>query len=134
MMEVALVFDTNGNTICFHDPKGCTGGSIPDSRDLWEVIWENRERLGGVAHTHPWDGPAFPSHTDVTTFEAIERALGKSLLWPVVTFTDVTCVVRNPLYIDWDYRWTTKIPLTINIEGIEELRARSRAQPGTPRP
>ena len=126
MMEVALVFDRNGNTICFHDPKGSTGGSIPDSRDLWEVLWENRDRLGGVAHTHPWDGPAHPSLTDLTTFDAVERALGKQLLWPVVSFTEMTCVVRNPLYGNGDvtHRWTAAGPLTITIEGIEELRDR----------
>lgn len=126
MMETALVFDRNGKTICFHEPAGRSGGSIPDTRDLWEVIWENRENLGGVAHTHPWDGPAHPSITDVTTFDAIERALGKNLLWPVVTFTEVTYVVRNVLFEDGQHKWTRAGNVTITIEGIEELRARSR--------
>lgn len=126
MMETALVFDRNGKTICFHEPKGRSGGSIPDTRDLWEVIWENRENLGGVAHTHPWDGPAHPSLTDMTTFDAIEKALGRNLLWPVVTFTEVTYVVRNVLFEDAQHKWTRAGNVTITIEGIEELRARSR--------
>ncbi len=124
MMEVALVFDLNGNTIHWHEPPGRSGGSIPDTRSLWDILWENRERLGGVAHTHPWDGPAYPSHTDLTTFDAIERGLGKHLLWPVVTFTEVLYVVRNPLF--GKGMWVQAGPLTITIEGIEELRARSR--------
>ena len=126
MMETALVFDRNGKTICFHEPPGRSGGSIPDTRDLWEIIWENRENLGGVTHTHPWDGPAHPSITDVTTFDAIEKALGKHLLWPVVTFTEVTYVVRNILFEDSQHKWTRAGNVTIEIEGIEELRARSR--------
>lgn len=128
MMETALVFDLHGNTIHWHEPQGRSGGSLPDSRSLWDVLWENRERLGGVAHTHPWDGPAHPSGTDTTTFDAIERGLGKRLLWPVVTFTDVVYVVRNPLFGQGgvDHMWTRAGPLTIPIEGIEELRARSR--------
>ena len=127
MMETALVFDLNGKTIYFHEPAGRSGGSIPDTRSLWDILWENRDRLGGVAHTHPWDGPSGPSQTDVTTFDAIERGLGKHLLWPVVTFTDVTYVVRNPLYGKGsDHMWVKAGPLTIEIKGIEELRARSR--------
>lgn len=123
MIEVALVFDKEGKTICFHD--GQSAGSIVDSRSLWDILWENRDRLGGVAHTHPWDGEAHYSHTDVTTFRAIDNALGKNLLWPVVTFTEVG-------YFQWyracedplDYGRHCTAP--INIEGIEELRVRSR--------
>ena len=128
MMETALVFDRNGKTICFHEPAGRSSGSIPDTRSLWDIVWENRGNLGGVAHTHPWDGPAHPSMTDVTTFDAIERGLGQHLLWPVVTFTEVAYVVRNPLYgqDNEDHMWCLAGPLTIEIEGIEELRARSR--------
>ena len=84
MMETALVFDLHGKTIYWHEPSGRTSGYLPDSQDLWDVLWDNRHRLGGVAHTHPWHGPALPSHTDLTTFAAVEKGLGKHLLWPVV--------------------------------------------------
>ena len=85
MMESAFVFDVDGVIIHWHLPANRSGGFIPDSRDLWEVLWENREKLGGIAHTHPWNGEPWPSGTDVTTFAACEAALGKRLLWPVVT-------------------------------------------------
>lgn len=125
MMETALVFDLNGKTIYWHEPAGRTSGSLPDSQDLWDVLWENRHRLGGVAHTHPWNGPAVPSTTDVTTFAAVEKGLGKHLLWPVVTFNDVLYVVRNPLYEQGGAMWTAAGPLTFEVEGIDELRYRS---------
>lgn len=89
MMEVALVFDRDGKTIHWHLPPGRSGGFIPDTRDLWEVIWENRHRIGGVAHTHPWHGPAAPSGIDLGTFRAIELGLGIPLIWPIVTFSEV---------------------------------------------
>lgn len=89
MIETAMVFDLDGNAIHWHLPPGRSGGWIPDSRNLWDVLWENRDRLGGVAHTHPWHGPAGPSGTDVTTFAAIEAALGKRLVWPIVTMNQV---------------------------------------------
>ena len=89
MIEVAMVFDREGRAIFWPSPKDSSGGSIPDSRTLWDRLWENRHNLGGICHTHPWDGPASPSHTDVTTFAAIEAGLGKRLTWPIVTMTHV---------------------------------------------
>ena len=89
MIETAAVFDFEGNVIHWHLPPNRSGGSIPDSRNLWDILWENRERLGGVAHTHPWHGGPWPSGTDVTTFAAVEAALGRRLVWPIVTLSRV---------------------------------------------
>jgi len=50
---------------------------------------ENRENLGGIAHTHPWHGDSWPSGTDITTFAAVEAALGRRLVWPIVTLSEV---------------------------------------------
>jgi hypothetical protein len=136
MMETALVFDGNGRTLHWHEPLGRSAGHLPDSRDLWhDVIWPNREVIGGIAHTHPWDGPAHPSDTDLTTFRAIEQGLGRRLVWPVVTFTDV-------VYLTWDpetesysgRRPQPSSPARIEclknlLDGIEELRGRSRVLP-----
>ena len=123
-METALVFDRQGRTIYWHEPNGRTSGSIPDTRSLWDVLWENRNILGGVAHTHPWDGEANPSGTDITTFDAIERGLGRQLLWPVVTFTHVAYVVKDP----WNgkYYHLSGEDVIPEIQDIEELRNRSR--------
>lgn len=89
MIEAAFVFDVDGMLICWHQPPACTGGSIPDSAKLWNVLWENRNNLGGVAHSHPGRGATGPSHTDLTTFAAVERGLNRRLLWPIMTLTHV---------------------------------------------
>lgn len=81
MIEVAVVIDNGGRPIYWHLPEGRTGGSIPDSKDLWQVIWENRDKINAVAHSHPGRGTPGPSTTDITTFLAIEAALGKRLAW-----------------------------------------------------
>lgn len=67
----------------WHLPPGRSGGYLPDSPDLWQQLWENRAILEGFAHSHPGKGRAAcsPSLEDITTFDAIERALGKSLRW-----------------------------------------------------
>ena len=122
MIESAMVFDDRGEVIAYHTPPGCTSGSIPDTRSLWEILWEHRAHLGGVAHVHPWNGEPHPSTTDVTTFRAIENGLGKLLLWPVVTFDQVGVWV-------WDgpeSGYIRETEWSIKIEGIEKLRELSR--------
>tara|TARA_Y100000310_G_scaffold340338_1_gene435731 strand:+ start:4257 stop:4643 length:387 start_codon:yes stop_codon:yes gene_type:complete len=123
MIEVAMVFDVHGKVIHWHLPPGRHAGAIPDSRDLWEVMWENREILGGVAHTHPWHGEPWPSQTDVTTFRACEQGLGKLLLWPVVTFSDVGYWAFNP--VTKEYVLAVPNQPSFELEGIDELRRRS---------
>jgi len=130
VVEVALVFDHDGCTLAWHDPSGRTGISIPDTKSHWDILWEHRERLGGVAHTHPWNGDAWYSQEDVTTWSANERALGRRLLWPVVTFTDVQV-------FEWvgpgkfDYK-PVRCP-EFRVVDIDELRQRSKVPVvGTP--
>jgi len=85
MMEAAVVVATDGSVLHWHNPHGRTMGSLPDSRDLWDVLWENRAILAGVAHTHPGGGWPSPSWEDVTTFDACESGLGRRLSWWIAT-------------------------------------------------
>jgi len=89
MREVAVVLSNLGKPIFWHDPAGSNRGAIPDSSSLWNCLWQNRDILYGVAHTHPGSGQPGPSQTDTTTFSAIEKALGKRLFWPIVTLDHV---------------------------------------------
>lgn len=79
-----MVVGLDGQPIYWHVPAGRTVTAIPDSRALWLVLWENRERLLGVAHTHP-AGLLRPSMTDLRTFAACEDGLGVRLRWWIVT-------------------------------------------------
>lgn len=120
MIESALVFDNQGQILHFHLPHGRTGNYIPDSSDLWGVMWKHRKTLGGVAHTHPWAGPSRPSQTDVTTFAACELGLGERLVWPIVTFTHILPYVWvGPGKLDYEIR--QGIP-PYRVEGINRLR------------
>jgi len=83
-LEAGVLLDFQGRPLYWHLPPNRTGGSLPDSRDLWEVFWENRHQLSGFAHSHPM-GMACPSHMDLTTFAAIEAALGRRLDWWIIT-------------------------------------------------
>lgn len=124
-LETGLVFNKNGDVIYWHTPIDRTAAALPDSHSLWELLWEHRGELGGVAHTHPWHGTAAPSNTDVTTFAAIEDSLGRRLIWPVVTFSEVG-------YFEWvgpdryHYGVVRTRRFRISREHIEKLRELSR--------
>jgi len=135
MIETAFVFDQEGRVIKFHTPEGRTAGGIPDTRSLWDLLWDRRNILGGsshnspwegptggVAHTHPWSGSTGPSRTDITTFSAVELGLGKRLLWPIVTFTHIVyCVWEGP--DQYDYRTYGKPPWSLSGEALEDFLA-----------
>lgn len=118
-----MVFNHDGYPLAWF--PGSSAVSIQDSRTLWEMIWENRMVVGGVAHTHPGSGDPVASEEDRTTFLAIERGLGRLLLWPIVTETHVRYYCRCL----WD---NNHVYCASTFEGqrhwqdaIDELRRRS---------
>lgn len=94
MIEAGVVIGLDGKPIHWHTIRGRTSGSIPDSRDLWDVLWENRGNLLGFAHSHPGYGTPSPSWTDVTTFAAVEAALGMRgrVTWWVASANELVAV------------------------------------------
>jgi hypothetical protein len=96
MMEAGVVLDMRGEVIREHLPPGRSGGSLPDDRSLWDFIWENRDDVSGIAHSHPGSGTPSPSNTDITTFAAIEAALGKRLDWWIISSDSVVLVTTLP--------------------------------------
>lgn len=96
-MEAGVVLDSQGQPIFWHVPPDRSVGYLPDNRSLWDVLWENRDNLLGFAHSHPGEGLPGPSHEDVTTFAAVEAALGKRLKWYIISRTGlVVCEWRGP--------------------------------------
>src|ERR1041385_6987749 len=59
---------------------------IPDARERWEVIWQHRNEISEIAHSHPGEFLDF-SHEDLTTMEAVEAGTGKQFVWSVITKT-----------------------------------------------
>lgn len=104
MIEAGVVVDNKHNPIHWHLPPDRSAGALPDSRELWDIFWDNRETVAGFAHTHPWNGEAWPSSTDLSTFRAIELALGRTLVWWVVTFDHVAWISWNTVTQAYDLR------------------------------
>lgn len=119
-MEAGVVVSKEGRALHWHVPADRTSASLPDSRSLWYVMWEAGEDLGGFAHSHPGSGTPLPSHTDVTTFAALEAGLGRRLRWWIVSEDGLSLTVHGGSKDRLDY-------VTFRIESerpewLDELR------------
>jgi len=92
-MEAGVVVDLDGRPLYWHLPEGRSTNRLPDSQELWRVLWENRHRISGFAHSHPGLGLPRPSCEDLSTFAVIELALGKRLTWWIAS-EDTLVVVQ----------------------------------------
>ncbi len=119
MLESGLLVDIDGLPLKWYQPVGRTAVSLPDTPDLWNMIWESRHQLMGFAHTHPGRGTVGPSHCDLTTFSAIELGLGRRLTWWIANFDNfVECRWEGPdkyhysVFQTYDPQWVRHLRLT----------------------
>src|SRR5262245_47476424 len=89
-VEALLLLDGRG-AVLWAD-RSTDVAHIPDSRARWEAIWERRDSLAEIAHSHPGGLLVF-STEDETTMAAIDSALGRNLTYSIVTDTGV---LRKP--------------------------------------
>ncbi|HXJ58932.1 MAG TPA: hypothetical protein VNU68_19910 [Verrucomicrobiae bacterium] len=57
---------------------------IPDQRERWDVIWQYRDQITEIAHSHPGEFLDF-SAEDLTTMQAVEAGTGRNYAWSIVT-------------------------------------------------
>jgi proteasome lid subunit RPN8/RPN11 len=130
-IETGVVVRYDGFPFYWHLPEGRNSAYLPDSHYLWEILWNNRHDILGFAHSHPGGGVPGPSGIDITTFEAIEKALGRELVW-WITSSEATVVVRKyGKHGDWvttrvlneeGFRWLPKLRRVSYGNGDERKR------------
>lgn len=81
-MREVLFLIGRGDAVLWSDASG-SPTALPDSRARWEAIWELRDDLETIAHSHPL-GPAAFSREDETTMAALDSALGRAVRYTVV--------------------------------------------------
>jgi hypothetical protein len=124
MKEVGVLVDTKGKPIYWHLPQGSTSGSLPECPDFWDVIWENRSKIFGFAHSHPGSGIPGASYEDITTFAPIESALGRRLIWWITSSdTLVHYIWEGPK--EYTYRRYSNFVDPEGFNWLNELRQRS---------
>ena len=102
MREACVLIGDGFRPLYWHKPTSTTSVSIPDSHDLWEMIWKIRDKLDGIAHSHPGSGIPSPSNEDLTTFSAIERGLGRRLIWWITSSNQgIALVWKGPELYDY---------------------------------
>lgn len=130
MIEAGVVIDKQGNALHWHLPPGRNTGALPDSRDLWDVLWENRDTIAGFAHSHPGSGVTGPSSTDLTTFAAVEAGLGRRLVW-WITSSDHLIALRwvgpgrltyHSVNVDEEPEWVHELRRLSEVPQIESER------------
>ncbi|MCS6899393.1 MAG: hypothetical protein RMJ98_00825 [Myxococcales bacterium] len=80
-VEVLFLIDGEGRVLWFD--ASTSPVKLPDRRDRWEAIWERREVLAEISHSHPL-GPLAFSQEDEQTMAAITAGLGRSPVFSVV--------------------------------------------------
>lgn len=123
--EIAVVIGLDNIPIYWHT-ENTTAGSISDSSFLWNVIWENRNNIKGVAHSHPGSGYSFPSFTDLSTFSALDLGLGRKLTY-WITSSDRVLEITKDLVVTEPYIYLCK-SLVVEEEPywVAELREKSQ--------
>lgn len=81
MREVCFLIG-RGDAVLYADASN-SAASLPDSRVRWEAIWQHRDELDAIVHSHPL-GPAAFSAEDESTMQAIDAALGRRMQYCVV--------------------------------------------------
>jgi hypothetical protein len=122
MIEAGVVV-THEGAVFWHLPPDRSGGALPDSRKLWDVLWDLRAtEFLGFAHSHPHFGTPGPSHTDITTFSAVERGLGRRLEWWIASM-DRVIVLRWTGPGKHDY---TATPVEEEPDWVAQLREHTK--------
>lgn len=103
MLEAGVLVNQMGAPIYWHAPPHRSSVYIPDSVELWDVVWENRSDILGFAHSHPGNGSPWPSSEDLSTFHAWEQSLGRTLRWWITT-SDCVMEFRRDSWMRGNFR------------------------------
>jgi len=119
-IEVAALIGTGNRIIVAY--LGIPG-YVPDSHQRWRDIWEAREDLVEIAHTHPRGALGF-SHEDETTMSAVEIGLGRKLRWSVITEDGYLVRNGNTQVVKREsLPWWVDLLRAASYHGVPERRA-----------
>ena len=104
--EVCFLIDRDGEVLWLD--RSTSASALPDSRDRWRAIWQHRDELAVIAHSHPHGPPAF-SAEDRSTMAAIDAALGRALTYAVVTIDAIIYRGPDPGAVSREPAWATRL-------------------------
>jgi len=123
-MEAGVII-SKGEPLYWHIPPDRSTSCLPDSTELWNQFWKFRHTLDGFAHSHPGSGPVGPSWEDITTFAAVEAALGRRLNWWIINQYYVSLVMwKGPDKCDYQVS-NLESELSDCLDWVDDLRKAS---------
>ena len=102
MREVCFLIG-RGGAILYADASN-SPAALPDSRTRWQAIWEHRDELEDIVHSHPM-GPSAFSAEDESTMEAVDSALGRRMRYTVVAPKQVISRVGDDTHAVFPEPW-----------------------------
>jgi hypothetical protein len=111
-IEAGAVIALDGERVIhWHAPSNRTAGSLPDSRELWDIFFRNWNTMAGFAHSHPFHrGFPEPSMEDLTTFYGVETGLGRRYKWWITSLDRL---------VVFEWRGPAKLAYTPTLVEIE---------------
>jgi hypothetical protein len=102
---------------------------IPDLHERWEVLWQHRNEITEIAHSHPGEFLDF-SHEDLTTIEAVEAGTGKQFTWSIVTISGFLSRKAGRNGKREDSPWWLELMRKLSHEnpGLAKQRSRERSE------
>ena len=120
MREVCFLIGV-GEAILWSDASS-SPVAMPDARERWLAIWERRDQIVEIAHSHP-RGPAAFSQTDETTMGALRSALGAAPRFSVVTPSiTIVRIGDRTLEVDPEPWWADLLRLASGMITFERSR------------
>lgn len=116
LREVCFLVDHDGEV--FWQDTDDDPGYLEDRRDRWTAIWENRDRLAVIAHSHPC-GPAGFSSEDLSSMKAICAGL---YFWPQFSVTHPGGTI---VWNGYDSHQRYVLPVFLEPAWARELRVAS---------
>lgn len=87
-LEIAVLLGPTGEPLRWYVPADATENALPDHEEHFADLAAHRDQVTGIAHLHPWAGPAQASGEDRSTFRALDNAFGTDWIWIVATWTE----------------------------------------------
>src|ERR671936_154077 len=94
---------------------------LPDSRDRWETIWQHRNEITEIAHSHPGEFLDF-SNEDLTTMEAVEAGTGKAFTWSIITRSGFLSRIGGQDTQREDSPWWLELMRTLSYHEVRPSR------------
>jgi len=117
MREVCYLIAKDGRVLW--SDASASPVALPDSSARWRAIWQLRDQLAEIAHSHPI-GPLAFSAEDESTMSAVNAALGRVLRFSIVAPSGMLARVEaQNVHVEPEPPWAATLRAASGMIGKE---------------